>query len=123
MFIQFFAIVALRYAFRFGIAPEGMMVRRALAALKKDDLDLAVDTYFELAKKDFSSEKVQVLREILISEIKFRKQALQKRLYEIESKTTDFNGESKQEKQAGARALKILDRFLNRLGVGLRETG
>jgi hypothetical protein len=116
-----FALSAARYLFRLGLAPKGAVIRRALSALRKDNLDLAVNSYFDLAKRDFSSEKVQVLREILISEISYRKKLLLERIENLKSSSDMEEAKRQREIDGCQNAIKILDEYLGRLGVGMRD--
>ena len=116
-----FALSAVRYLFRLGLAPKGALIRRALSALRKDNLDLAVHSYFDLAKRDFSSEKVQVLREILVSEISYRKKLLLERIENLARPSERNEADRQKEIEGCQNAIKILDEYLGRLGVGMRE--
>ena len=83
--IQNVILMALvRAAMRAGYVPQKMLIARALRALNKDDLDGALESFLVAAKRDAGNEKLQVLREILVSEIKFRRKALKQRIANIE---------------------------------------
>jgi hypothetical protein len=116
MIFNVLALALLRGALRLGLAPVSAIIRRALAAVRKDDLDGAVQLYFDAAARDFSSEKVQVLREILISEIRFRKKALIERATILAENSKPLP-EAKSEIASCESAIKILDGFLVRLGA------
>ena len=125
------AIPALRYLFRVGLAPKAALIRRSLNALRKDDLELAIATYFELARRDFSTKKVQILREILVSELRYRKKVLYERTKALEKKFQNFEQshddvpkeQDNIEKEIAAchNAVEILNKYLGRMGVGMRE--
>lgn len=117
------AFSAIRYLFRLGLAPKGSVIRQALIALKKDDLGSALDSYFMLAKADFSNERVQVLREIIISEIKYRKKVLHERMEQLKDNTTNGALENDREFQSCREALSILDGYLGRLGIRMDSIG
>ena len=117
------AISAMRYLFRLGIAPKGSVIRQSLTALKKDDLGGALDNYFLLARTGFSADRVQVLREIIISEIKYRKKVLQERIAELDKNGSKNSSESDRERKGCKDALSILDGYLGRLGVGMEMIG
>lgn len=121
MIWNIFALSAVRYLFRLGLAPKSALIRRALTALRKDNLALAVDTYFDLAKKDFSSEKVQVLREILVSEISYRKKLLIERIASLQGSEDAGEEAIKREIDACQDAMRFLDEYLGRLGAGMRH--
>lgn len=78
------AILALKVATRlpkgWGLYPAGFYVGQALAALRTDDLDRAMEFYRLAVARDFTNDRVRVLGEILVNEIRFRKGALEKRL-------------------------------------------
>ncbi len=92
---------------RLKVYPTGFYVRRALSALNDDDLDGAAEYYQFAAAKDFSDEKVIVLREILASEIRHRKKLLTDRMNGTENIAQIVECE---------KGLKLLDAFLTRLG-------
>ncbi len=122
------AIPALRYLFKIGLAPKGVFIRRALKALRQDDIKLAIDTYFELAKKNYNAKKVQILREILISELKYRKKILLDRIDDIHENICDSNSleeqvrvETQRELKGINKAINILDNYLKRMGIGMRD--
>ena len=111
------ALSAIRLLFRTGLAPRSLVIRRSLSSLKSDDLTSAVNLYFEAAGRDFSSEKVEVLREILVSEIKFRKQVMEKRSQELSGDASEST--ASREIAACYSAVEVLDGFLQRLGADL----
>jgi hypothetical protein len=88
-----------------GIYPVSLFVRQSLAALARDDLDGAMTFYAHALARDAGHERVRVLREILTSEIRFRRKAL-----------AADRGETG---EAAQRGLRVLDGFL----AVLRETG
>ncbi len=101
------AIIALKVATRlpkgWGLYPAGFYVGQALAALKTDDLDRAMEFFRLAAARDFTNTRVRVLGEILANEIRFRKSALIRR---------------RDEGDSSARAgIAVLDGFLTELGV------
>lgn len=118
MFVNVFAIGLMRYLFRIGLAPKGAVIRKALAALKKDELGLAVDTYLDLARANYSVDKVQVLHEILVSELNFRLKVLNER---IDSLGREDTPGSDSEIKNCMDAKKLLKGYLLRLGIGMRE--
>lgn len=111
------ALSGLRLLFRLGLAPSSVLIRRSLKALHRDDLTGAVNAYFEAARRDFSSDKVAVLREILISEIKFRKQILVERVARLESLSFGERKAVGDEIEACRQARGLLDDYLRRLGA------
>jgi len=104
--------IALRFPRGFGLYPIGFYVRQALLALKMDDLDTAVSCYRTARSKDFGNEKVLILREILSSEIEFRRRKLLERL---------SSGDSEDNRQAASRGIVILDRLLGLLGEAVER--
>ncbi|MCL4233205.1 MAG: hypothetical protein KJ042_01665 [Deltaproteobacteria bacterium] len=80
MIVHALAIIALKVATRlpkgWGLYPAGFYVGQALAALKTDDLDRAMEFYRLAVARDFTNDRVRVLGEILVNEIRFRKGAL-----------------------------------------------
>jgi hypothetical protein len=116
------ALAAIRGLFKAGLAPQGMVIRRALIAIKKDNLSEAVDIYTKLARKDYSSEKVRILHEILVSELNYRKKILTERIQTLEENQTPATPSNPSQIKAALQATKILDGFLNRLGIGMRAS-
>jgi len=115
--INIAALFALRLLIRLGAAPRGVIVRKSLSALSRDDLTSAVDFYFDAAKRDFSSEKVQVLREILVSEIRFRQKVLADRMRDLAAEKHGDPQTSAAELDACGKAEKLLEDYLTRLGA------
>ncbi|MCC6157923.1 MAG: hypothetical protein IT350_07705 [Deltaproteobacteria bacterium] len=101
------AIIALKVATRlpkgWGLYPAGFYVGQALAALKTDDLDRAMEFYRLAVARDFTNDRVRVLGEILANEIRFRKSALARRMAAGDAAA-----------QAG---MAVLDGFLAELGA------
>ncbi len=108
------ALLVLKLATRLpkagGFFPLGFYVRQALIALKADDLDAAMEGYQTACSKDSENEKVKVLREVLASEIRFRRKKLLERLPAVSGE------EAEREVREG---VGVLERFLERLGFPL----
>jgi hypothetical protein len=100
--------LAVRLPKGWGLYPVGFYVRQSLAALKIDDLDSAMAFYRVAFAKDFGNEQVQVLREILNSEITFRIKVLQKRKRDVisDSERLDLQG-----------GMDLLEKFIRLLDV------
>ena len=97
-------------------------MRESLLALKVDDLDLAMDSFRLAAGRQENHPKVAILREILTSEINFRRKKLLERI-----ETPNLSPTQREALQQG---VEILDRFLEGVrspkgmlpGAGVRRT-
>jgi hypothetical protein len=107
MIFNALAVLAFRLALRlprgWGLYPAGFYVRQALAALKVDDLDAALSFYQTALARDFGDEQVAVLREIMVSEMGFRRMKLVDRL---------SSPLSEKEKEDARKGVQVLDNLL-----------
>lgn len=77
--------IATSSARRFGFMPQSTYVHEITQAIKKDDLDGAINLYWLSVKRWRPSEKTEVAKELILQAIDIRINVLQRRIDEIET--------------------------------------